>query len=235
MPLQRPASTIAERMGMSVHAQQQIGELKNDLDHMGQRVREALRNAVDAAKTLDGETAEAIRKADSIIDQMELRIQRQCQDILTLEQPLAKDLRFVISVLRINTDLERMADQALNIAEQVPFLLAAQKRVGMPVNLEKQALIVVQMVEHVAECLVKLDAAKAKQIMDLDDQVDQLHGDMHHTIEEAVVQEPTSVAEMVSYLKISRELERIADHAVNICEEIIFIVSGKTTRHSRRT
>lgn len=217
---------------MSVHAQQQIGDLKNDLDHMGQRVLKTLRKALDAAKTLDRETAEAIRQADSIVDQMEVQIQKECQDILTLEQPLAKDLRFVISVLRINTDLERIADQALNIAEQVPFLLASQKRLGMPANLEKQASIVVRMVEQVADCLIRLDAAKAKQIIDLDDQVDQLHGNMHLTIEEAVIQEPTAVAEMVSYLKISRELERIADHAVNICEEMIFIASGETTRHS---
>ena len=218
---------------MTQRLQKELDKLRGMLRRLGEQVVESLSDALHALRTSDLQEADAVIGRDSRIDRAEIDVEKECQHILTLLQPVAADLRYVMSVLKINADLERIADQAANIATQVTFLMEACGGRIQPLDgLVDQAAGVLQMVTDAAAALDRLDEALARGVIARDDEIDRFHRAMHGRVEQAVVADPRRAQEMICYLKISRELERTADLAVNICEDILFVTKGTIARHA---
>jgi phosphate transport system protein len=217
---------------MSEHFQKELDGLRADLSDLGQQVLRSLRDAVGSLRESDLMLAEAVIGRDARIDRTEVDIEKKCQHILTLEQPVAGDLRYIMSVLKINMDLERMADQAANIATQVTYLLPCSGPCGSPPErLDRQCDKVVEMVRDCLEALSTCSTDTARKVMACDDEVDELHRQMYAWVTEAEAPDVQKTREKICYLKASHELERIADHAVNICEDILFVAEGRIARH----
>lgn len=209
---------------------QEIDRLKQETTALGEL---AITVVADAARALE---ARDVDRSDDVVARVRrvvrdgARIEKHCLDILALKQPVAIDLRLVVSVLKLKTDLVRIAQQAANIAEEVPTL--ASSSVSAPEGLHVQAGLVQDMTRDACAALVQLDQHLAHDVIARDDAVDDLHQRMHHLVEEAVSQDPATADSMIRYLKVSRELERMADHAVNICQDVVFIASGELPGNS---
>ena len=199
---------------------------------MAHQVAKNLTSACAAVQSFNMKNACTVIAEDDRIDQMENSLQKQCQDILTLERPVAGDLRFVMSTLRMTTDLERIADRAVNIAQQIAFIKSAYAETEPAKILLQQMEGVQRMMRSVVGLISQMDTDTAKHIADMDDAIDEIHTKMFRVIEQILVEHPVAVASMIGYLKIAKEFERIADHIVSICEEVVFILDGKSIRHS---
>jgi len=218
---------------MTVHFQKELESLQTAVSRLSRQVLVSLEDAVKALKTSDLMLGESVIGRDARIDRMEVNVERSCQHLLTLEQPVASDLRYIMSVIKINIDLERMADQAANVATQVTYMLSCSPPCEhLPVELSDQSDLVISMVRHALKALTDSDVELARKVMAADDQVDAIHRQMHVQVTEGVTSYPDRAEEMICRLKISHELERIADHAVNICEDVIFIAEGSIARHA---
>jgi len=217
---------------MSDFFERELEELRTILVDLASQVLQSLLDAVKALKVGDLMLAESVIGRDARIDRVEIDVEKKCQHILTLDQPVAGDLRYVMSVLKINMDLERMADQAAHVAAQVTYLLSCTPSCGpLPGDLQCQSDLVIQMVRDGLDALTRSDADLARQVIAADDDVDRIHREMHTRVTDAIVADPARAGEMICHLKISHELERIADHTVNICEDILFIIEGRIARH----
>jgi phosphate transport system protein len=164
------------------------------------------------------------------IDQMEVDLEEDCLKLLALYQPVASDLRYIIAVLKINNDLERIADLAVNICERAEFL-ATQKNLPIPFDFTAMSEKTKSMVKRSLDALVNLDATLATEVRMCDDEVDDLHRDMYTKFEDEVRKNPQDIGILLHYLGVSRALERIADHATNIAEDVIYLSQGKIVRH----
>ena len=217
---------------MSDHFDKELESLRQMLVDLASQVLQSLLDAVKALKVGDLMLAESVIGRDARIDRAEINVEKKCQHILTLDQPVAGDLRYVMSVLKINMNLERMADQAAHIATQVTYLLSCTPSCQpLPDELQNQSGLVIQMVRDGLDALADSDVDRARKVMAADDDVDRIHRGMHARVAEAITTNPGRVEEMICHLKISQELERIADHAVNICEDVLFIAEGRIARH----
>ena len=161
---------------------------------------------------------------------VEVDIEEECLKIMALHQPVASDLRYVITILKVNNDLERMGDQVVNIAERVKFI-ADKPRVVVDVDFRKMSEISSRMVRMVLDALVREDAMKAREVLAMDDDLDALHARSFSVLQEVMARKPEMIAPGVSYLTISSNLERIGDLATNIAEDIIFMEEGEVVRH----
>jgi len=217
---------------MTVHFQKELESLRRAVANLASQVLRSLQDAVKSLKESDLMLGESVIGRDARIDRMEINVEKICQRLLTLEQPVASDLRYIMSVLKINMDMERMADQAANVATQVTYLLSYTPQYeSLPDELDRQSDLVILMVQDSLEALMKSDVDLARKVIDADDEVDQIHRSMHTIVTDGVGANPDRAEEMVCHLKISHELERIADHAVNICEDVLFIAEGHIARH----
>lgn len=216
---------------MTASFERELRKLQEMVIGLGVQVASSLQDALRALEGGDVNLAEQVIGRDVRIDRTEVDVELQCQHLLALQQPVARDLRFVISALKINNDLERMGDQAANIATQVLYLPTGQKHASAPDGLAEAGCIVQGMCADSMRAFEEMDVDLAKDVMARDDKVDVIHAEMHHRIENAMQTDASRVGEMVTYLKISRELERIADLAVNICEDVLYISAGEIARH----
>ena len=162
--------------------------------------------------------------------EMEVDIEEDCLKILALHQPVAFDLRFIIVALKVNNDLERMGDQALNIAERINFL-SDLDRLVLDLDFNTMGAICRNMVEKSLEALKQRDVERAQEVVDMDDEVDALHSRNYRVLQKAMEADPKIVTTAISYLTISNNIERLADLATNIAEEIIFMEGGQVVRH----
>ena len=160
----------------------------------------------------------------------EVAIEEECLKILALHQPVASDLRFVVGVMKVNNDLERMGDQAVNIAEHAKFI-AENPPLGVPLDYHRMADVVRTMVRSSLDAQVNRDTDLARKVCLMDDEVDQLHSGMFEVLEARMKQDPDEIERAVRYLSASRDLERIADLATNIAEDVVFMVEGEVIRH----
>jgi len=218
---------------MSLHQQRQIEHLKQHIMSLGGLVEEAVAHATRAVEQRDVSLAQTVIDGDEAIDQKEIEIEEECLHTLALYQPLAFDLRFVASVLKINNDLERIADLAVNIAEQACRLADLR-----PVDLSRFRLQELSrkarwMLKESLDSLVKIDADKADALRQVDDEVDEMHEQMYYLVEEALHEDPQQFRSLTSVLAVSRQMERIADHAVNIAEDVIYMARGDILRHEK--
>jgi phosphate transport system protein len=215
---------------MSQHLVREITRVKQQILTLGAEVEDALRQAVASLITRNSEQAKQVIVRDSSIDQREVDIEEDCLKILALHQPVAIDLRFLIAVLKINNDLERIGDLAVNIAER-SLSLSLQPPIVPPFDLAFMAERVQGMVHRSLDALVDLNAPLARQVLADDDEVDSTHRQMYDRVKEAIREDTGKTDELIQLLTVSRYLERVADHATNVAEDVIYLVEGQIARH----
>ena len=215
---------------MSRHLQNAIEHLKRDLLKLGALVEERMHLVVQAVQNRDGQLAQQIIDGDEEIDQVEVDIEEECQKVLALHQPVAHDLRFIIATLKINNELERIGDLAVNIAERELFL-STRPPVDIHLDWVGMAEKTQVMLRKSIDSLVNLDADLAQQVCRSDDEVDAMNRQMYIQIQEAIRANPDELEQLIHILSISRHLERIADQATNIAEDVIYLIHGKIVRH----
>jgi len=215
---------------MAVLMQQELDSLKKKLLVLSAEVEGRVKQSVQALLTGDHKLAQKVRKGDAQIDNMEIELEEECLKILALHQPVATDLRFIVSVLKINNDLERVADFAVNIAQR-SINLSNDGRIKCPYNVAAMAEVVEKMLKMALDSLVESDTELARQTIKLDDDVDNMHRENFISVKEAIRKNIDDLDGLVYYLSISRYLERMGDLATNIAEDVVYQVDGEIIRH----
>ena len=190
--------------------------------------------AAKAVAERDTALAEEVIGSDPVIDRHEVEVEEECLKILALHQPVAIDLRFIIAVLKINNDLERIADLAVNIASRA-VSLAQLPKVFTPLDFNAMANKVKGMLQLALQALVKLDAKIAWDVMRSDSEIDAIHREMFSSLGELIKKHSEHSDAYIHYLSVSRNLERVADHTTNIAEDVIYMVDGEIVRHGKRS
>ena len=215
---------------MSVHLRKEMEQLKKDILALGAFVEEHVRRAVRSIEERDGRLARRVIESDLKIDAAEVRIEEECLKILALHQPVAIDLRFLVAVLKINNDLERIGDLAVNIAERGVFL-ARQKAMDIPFDFAGMAEKTKTMLKKSLDALVNLDSALARQVCAADEEVDAINRRMYGQVKEGIRHRMEDMECLIHLLGVSRDLERVADLTTNIAEEVVYLREGEIIRH----
>lgn len=215
---------------MKRHFDREMDHLKTRLLHMGAAVEDLVARSIQALMERDRDLAHECIQLEGEIDHQEVQIEEECLKLLALYQPVASDLRFVTSVLKINNDLERMGDLGRHIAERA-LVLAEHRSVRLPVDLRNMAAAVQRMVRQSLDALVNQDAAVAQRVLDSDGEIDDYHHDMFPLVEGEMRVSPDSIGALMHVLSASRHLERIGDYATNVAEDVIYMVRGEIIRH----
>lgn len=215
---------------MSAHLEREVLKLKKQILIIGALAEESLRKAVESVEKNDLELATLVRNSDDRIDEMEVNLEEECLKVLALNQPVAIDLRFVIAILKINNDLERIGDLAVNIAERASYLSTHDNIDTCDFGLMAEK--VQSMLRRSLDALVNLDVKLAKEVCDADDEVDQLNKIMHDKIQQKILDDTKQLRSYMQLLSACRNLERVADQATNICEDVIYMIEGKIVRHA---
>ncbi len=215
---------------MTQHFRVAIEQLKKKILHLTAMVEENLLTAVKSINLRDSGLAETVVDNDYEIDKMEVEVEEECLKILALHQPVAIDLRFIISVLKINNDLERIGDEAVNIAMRTTEL-ARWDRTDVPFNLSVMLRLAVRMVKRSTDALIAMETSDAREVCFADDEMDEYHKETYRAVQEEIKKDPKYTPYLISLLGVSRSLERIADHATNIAEDVIYMVNGEIIRH----
>jgi phosphate transport system protein len=215
---------------MSRHLERDLEDLQRDLVGLAASVEEAIQKATHALQHRDAEPAEQVIAGDSQIDQEENHIEEECLKILALHQPVAVDLRRIASCLKINTELERMADLAEDIAERA-LELTRLPAVRVPEALQRMTDLTTTMVRQSLDAFVNLEARQARRVCRLDDEVDRYNNQIIEELIAMMQESPGTVRAGLSLFSATRHLERIADHATNIAEDVVYLVEGIIIRH----
>ena len=216
---------------MSMILVHEITVLQTRVVRLALEVESRFEKALEALARRDTETARAIATSDDVIDRQEVEIEEECLKILALHQPVASDLRWVIAVLKINNDLERIADIAVNIAERVPRLVPAPPS-GMERHLQQMGDHAIGMLRQTFDALARRSPDLAREVVARDEALDQMHRQTFATVEQGVVAGPVEVAALLLFLSVSRDLERVGDHVTNIAEDLIYLFEGAIIRHA---
>ncbi len=215
---------------MTVHLQKELERIKKSILTLGAMVEERVRMAVLAIEKRDSKIAGKIINSDHEVDEMEVEIEEECLKILALHQPVAVDLRFLVAVIKINNELESIGDQAVNIAQRVE-IIAKHPEYDIFFDYTKMADKTENMLKQSLDSLVNMDIDIAFKVLILDDEVDELKDVAYQKIKNAMVEHPDTLGYLINLLLISRHLERLADHATNIAEEVIYMIEGEIVRH----
>ncbi len=218
---------------MSKHLQIDLEKLKKKVFELCAMVEENMKFAIKSLTDKDIKQAERVHEKAEDINRIEIEVEEDCLKILALYQPVAIDLRFIVSVLKINYDLERIGDLADSIAERSIQVISMDNPVpdfDFTHMYEKS----MEMLNNSLDALVEFNSEKAKDVIQSDDEIDDLYRQMFDIFKNEVQKNPQSVEFMLQYLSISRQLERIADHAVNISEDIIYMIDGEIVRHKKK-
>ncbi len=219
---------------MTLHLQRALDALKKKLLSLSAVVEESVEKAVRSVVEHDRELAEEVIRDDPSVDRKEVDLEEECLKTLALHQPVAIDLRFVIALLKINNDLERIGDLAVNIAEQSTFL-ATRPQSNIPFDFPTMAEKARWMLGRSMDALVNLDAGLAQEVCAADDEVDAINREMYGQVQDGIRENPQHMGRLIRLLEVSRNLERIADHATNIAEDVIYMVEGRIIRHRAET
>jgi phosphate transport system protein len=212
------------------HFQEELEQLKTRLLEMGGLAEERVRAAVRAVVNRDPVLVEKVLTGDVAINQLHIEVDDRCFKLLALHQPMAVDLRSIVAAVKINSDLERVGDLAVNIAEAVGRYLQhppLQELVDIP----RMAEIAQDMLRDALDAYVRHDMALAQSVLNKDDELDALKTGVFRDLVTHMVRDPGTIEPALDLLLISRHLERIGDHATNIAEDVIFMVSAKDVRH----
>lgn len=215
---------------MTIQLKKEIEKLKQQILKLGAEVESSVRLAVKSVLERDSELAKKVIAGDSEIDSFEVEIEEDCLKTLALHQPVAIDLRFIVAVLKINNDLERIGDLAVNIAER-QIIISKKRETGLVPGLEEMSEKAQIMLRKSLEALINMDSKTARDILIMDDELDDLNSKIYDRVKEGIRKKPEHLTSMVQYLTIARNLERMGDQATNICEDVIYMVDGEIVRH----
>ncbi len=215
---------------MRTRFHQGLEELKAKLLAMGGLGEQAIERATEAYRRRDRKLVQAVLEGEQAINTAEREIDELALDLLAMQQPMAVDLRFITAVMKINADLERVGDQAVNIAERVTNLLTLPA-VELPVDIPRMAATVSGMVRRALESFLEAKDDLAEAVLKMDDIVDRMNDEAYVLLVKKMHSNPEITQQALDVLLISRNLERIADHATNIAEDVIFWVRGADVSH----
>jgi len=218
-------------MAGRIKFQQSLDDLKERLLVMAGMAEQAITRSIEAYRTRDLSICEQVFRSEPGINRLEREIDQMALDLLAMEQPMAIDLRFILSVIRINADLERVGDQAVNIAVRVREM-GAFANIDLPVDIPKLASLSSAMVRQALEAFIDGDAERAEAVLLLDDHVDDMNDAAFYSLSNLIKEKPELTPQSLNALIISRNLERVGDHATNIAEDVIFWVRGADVRHN---
>jgi phosphate transport system protein len=215
---------------METHFQKELEELKEYLLKMAAMVEGAIRDSVQSLVKRDSNLAQKIIEGEDRINKMEIAIDEMCLKLLALRQPMAVDLRFITSTMKITTDLERMGDQAVNISERA-IALSQEPQLKPYIDLPRMAEITQSMVKDVLNAFVNRDSKLARSVCERDDLVDGLNEQVMRELLTYMISDTKTISRAAHLMIVARCLERIADHATNIAEDVIFMVDALVIKH----
>jgi phosphate transport system protein len=217
---------------MSAHLQREIDRLRKQVLSLSTLVEDNVQMALQAVLDRDEQLARDVEQRDMDVDQREIEVEEECLKALALHQPVAADLRLIVATLKINNDLERIGDMAVNIARKARAL--AQGPVpDVPVDLAAMWAKTQAMLRDSIDSLVNMDPQLATDVCRRDDEVDRMKGEIRVAVEKAVQERPEHVQPLLRILAVSRNLERIADLATNIAEDVVYLAEGRIIRHGK--
>jgi phosphate transport system protein len=219
---------------MRVHFQREIDKLKRQILEMSAEVEKAVSESVRAVENRDVSLAAAVIEHESRTNAREVDVEEECLKILALHQPVAADLRYLVAVLNINRDLERIGDLAVHIAQGAQ-VLCEMPPVTIPTQLGEMAAKSQQMLKRVLDAFVNVDVAAAREIRLADAELDALNRAMAARLKAEITRSPALLEPLLKLMNIARHLERIGDHATNIAEDLLYLIEGKIVRHTLAT
>lgn len=220
---------------MCRYFQKEMGQIKQRVLSLGTMVENRVQMLRRTIEALDGDLASRIIEKDFEIDQMEVEVEEECLKALALYQPVAVDLRFIVAVIKINNDLERIGDEAVNIAKRVEFL-SNQTEIPFQFDYAEMVEKTQEMLKNSLDALVNMNLELAYAVLSMDDDVDRKNLEAYDLIKNSMKKLPerNGIGSPINMLLISRHLERIADHATNIAEEVIYMIEGAIVRHRNK-
>lgn len=213
-----------------IRFQRSLDDLKEKLLVMAGMAEQAIQRAIEAYRVRDLSICDLVVRSEVAINRLEREIDQMALDLLAMEQPMAIDLRFILAVIKINADLERVGDAAVTMTERVRDLEAFPV-IDLPVDIPRMGSMASAMVRKALQSFIEADAEMARSVLSMDDAVDKLNEMAYYALSNLMRDEPVNAPQALNALMISRSLERVADHATNIAEDVIFWVRGADVRH----
>ena len=215
-----------------IRFQQSLDELKDQLLEMGGMAEQAIQRATEAYRTRDLFICDLVSQGEIAINRLERDIDQAALDLLAMEQPMAVDLRFILSAIKINAELERVGDSAENISQRVRKM-EKMGAVEMPVDISRMASLASEMVRKSLQSFIDADAESARAVLAMDDAVDAMNRAAYKALTQVMMEQGELAPQALNALMIARALERVADHATSVAEDVIFWVQGADVRHSK--
>ena len=213
------------------HFHEQLDQLKQRLLDMSERAEALVELSVDALLHRDAGKADAAIEGDGEIDSLEVEVEGLAVSLLALQQPMARDLRFIISAIKISSDLERVGDHAVNIAQSTQRLVEMRSNITPDPEIEDMARRARLMLGDSLDAFVRADGVLGRDVCLRDDQVDALHDSLFRILLTHMLEDPTTISAALELFLVSRNLERVADLATNIAEDAVYLAEGKTIKH----
>ena len=226
-----PDSPMAARQPGFRHFHDQLEELKQRLHTMSERAESLVDLAVDALLTRDSGKAEAVLTGDKQVDELEIEIEAMAVQLLALQQPMARDLRFIISAIKASSDLERVGDHAVNIAQSALRLIANKSDITPDAAIEEMARRSRQMLAQAIDAFVRADGGLGRAVCLMDDEVDKLNEGLFRIVVTHILEDPKNISAAIDLLLVGRNLERVADLSTNIGEDAVYLAEGKQIKH----
>lgn len=212
------------------HFHENLDTLAEEILRLGSLCQEAIEGALKALTSRNAELARSVIDKDETLDQQELLIDQLCIDLLGLQQPMASDLRFLTTALKITPEIERMGDLAVNIAERA-IELNKEPELKPLIDIPRMGVIAVEMLRESLDAFLRHDADKARATIKKDDMVDRLMDQVFRELLSYMIESPNTISRAIRLTFVAKCLERIADHSTNICEMIVFMTEGRVIRH----
>lgn len=216
---------------MTTHLQMELDHIKERVFEMADRSIESIDRAIAALKALDAAAAQEIIDNDSVLDALEKAIDEECMKIVVTRQPAASDLRLVISLMKINTDLERIGDLSVNIAKET-LNLCGRPHIKPLIDIPRMGAIAVEMIKGTLEAMTVMNSDLAKEMIARDKEIDDLNKQLFRELFTVMAENPSSISQALGLITVARLLERAGDHVTNIAEQVVYYVEGVDIRHS---
>ncbi len=215
---------------MAIHIIKEIGRLKKQMLVLSSLVEESVRKSIKSITELDARLSQEVIEGDERINALEIELEEECLKILALHQPVANDLRFIITILKLNNGLERIGDLSVNVAERVP-LLKSHAVENVPEIFSSMGEKALEMLNMSIDALVNLDPRLASKVREADEEVDNMNREVYDWVKAQILDTPEKVRSHLSFISIAKHIERMADHSVEIAEDIIYMIDGHIVRH----
>ncbi len=216
---------------MDIYFDEELKKVKEDVVHIASLVEDSITKSLEAVRKVDLELAKTIREIDKQIDTLETALEEQCIGLIATHQPVGSDLRFLIGIIKMNKDLERMGDHAVNIADCIKYI-AEQPPIQQQVsNIWVMSKIVNRMLKESVESFINNDPARAQKVCEQDSTVDGMRNETIRILITYMLEKPQIIGSAMQYLLIAKNLERIADLSTNICEDVIYIAQARVIKH----